>query len=187
MAAQAAESPSVADRACRLVELGVGTRVGFQKLRGMIGRPQFGIGPMALLATEGQLDLAVADQAIGHLRQVGTAHGVGRLDTAMAGEAEVRAVQLSTQVARLGKVLAAIDGFGDYGRDVPKLQVLFVAEMRQTRLGRWRNRHTLVTRLTCLRRWQIVVFDARTVRHRGMAACAVRLQFQMDAMREGRG
>jgi hypothetical protein len=88
--------------------------MGLQKLRRMVRRPQFGAGAVALLATERQLDLAVANQTIGHLRQVGAAHGVGSVNAAMAGEAGVGAVQLGAPVARLGKVLAAIDGLGDY-------------------------------------------------------------------------
>ena len=153
----------------------------------MIGWAQFGVGPVALLATEWQLDLAMADESIGHLGHVGAAYGVRRVDAVMAGEAGVRAVQLRAQIARLGKVLAAIDGLRDQGRDVPELQVLFMAEMRQPCLGRCRNRYGLVARLAHLRGRQIVVFHARAVRHRNVAACAVRLQLQMNAMRERRG
>jgi hypothetical protein len=92
MTAQATESASVADRASRVIEWGVGKRMGLQKLRRMVSRPQFGVRAVARLATERQLDLAVANLAIGHLRQVGADYGVSGVNAAVAGEAGVRAV-----------------------------------------------------------------------------------------------
>src|SRR5258708_8955090 len=90
VAAQASETPAVADRARRLVELGVGPRVRFQKFGRMVGGPQFGPGAMALLPAERQLDLVMPNQAIGHLGHVRAAHRFRRFDTAVARQAWVR-------------------------------------------------------------------------------------------------
>ena len=148
MAPQTPESTPVADRARRLIELGVGSRVRFQKFRRMIGGPQLGAGAMTAFTTERQLDFSMTNQAVGHLRHVRPAHRIRCLDAAVARQAGVRSVQLRADVAGGREVLAAVDGLGDDGRDVAELQVLFVAEVRQQRLW-WRgNRCILVAWLT---------------------------------------
>ena len=101
------------NRACGFIELSIRPRVRFQVLRRMIGRPQLGIISVALLATERQFDLVMANQTIGHLRHVRPAHRLGRIDAPMAGQASIRAVQMSANVTRRGKILAGIDGLRD--------------------------------------------------------------------------
>lgn len=152
----------------------------------MVGRTQLGAGPVALLATEWQLDLVVADQAIGHLGQVGAAHGVRGVDAAVARQAWVRAVQVGPDVARRGEILAGVDGLGDDRRHVTHLQMFFVTEVREQSPGRRRNRDALMARLARRRRWQIVILDARAVGDRYMTARTVGLQLQVEAVRERR-
>src|SRR5690348_9884708 len=89
---QAAETPAVARGACSFIELCVRTRVRFKKLRWMIGRPELGPGAVTILATERKLDLAMTNQAIGHLGHLRTADQIRRFDTAMTGEAGIRSV-----------------------------------------------------------------------------------------------
>ena len=144
MAPQTPESTPVADRARRLIELGVGSRVRFQKFGRMIGGPQLGAGAMTAFTTERQLDFAMTNQAVGHLRHVRPAHRIRCLDAAVARQTRVGSVQMPANVAGWRKILAAVDGLGDDGRDVAELQVLFVAEMREPRLRRRGNRCVLV-------------------------------------------
>src|SRR5713226_4972952 len=99
MAPQTPEAPPVADRARRLIELSVGPRVRFQKFGRMIGGSQLGACAVATFTTERQLDLAVTNQAIGHLRQVCAANRIRCFDAAVARQARVRPVQMPTDVA----------------------------------------------------------------------------------------
>ena len=113
----------------------------------MVGRPQFRADAVALLATKRQLDFAVAHQAIGHLRHVHAADGVRRIHAAVTGDTRVCAVKLTANVTRGRKILTLVNGLRDYGRHVAELQMFFVAEVRQQRLGRRRNRNRFVARL----------------------------------------
>ena len=87
----------------------------------MIRGPQFCSGAVTLLATERQLDLTVAHQAIRHLRQVCPAHGVRSIDAAVAGKASIRAVQLRAKIAGWRQILARVDSLRDDGRYVAEL------------------------------------------------------------------
>ena len=152
----------------------------------MIRGPQLCSSAMTLLATERQLDLTVAHQAIRHLRHVYAADGVRGIDAAMARETGIRAVQLRAKIARGREVLAHVDRLRDNRGHVAELQVFFMAEMRQARLRRRRNRDAFMTRLAYRRRRQIVVLNASAMRDRGMASGAVGLQLQMHAVGERR-
>ena len=174
------------DGAARLVELCIGTRMRFQKLRWMICRPEFRSGAVALLAAEGQLDLVVAYQAVGHLRKIRAAHRFGCVNAPMTGEARIGAVQVLANVAGRRKILNAIDRLCNHWRDVSKLQMLFMAEMREQRLGRLGNRDALMARPANSRRGQIVVFHARAMCDRCVTTGAIRFQLQMHAMRKRR-
>src|SRR5437762_8863795 len=97
----------------------------------MIGGPQLGVWAVAAFTTERQLDFVVTNQAIRHLRQVRAANRIRCFDAAVARQARVRSVQMPAYIACWRKILAAVDGLGDDGRDVAELQVLFVAEVRK--------------------------------------------------------
>ena len=56
-----------------------------QKIRGMRGRLQFGVLNVAKRATEGRLDVVVANQAIGHSRHIGASHFIGVAHSAVTG------------------------------------------------------------------------------------------------------
>jgi len=148
----------------------------------MVCWPEFRPGAVALLATKGQFDLVVAHQTISHLRKIRAAHRVGRLDASMTREAGVGAVQVLANVAGGRKILPAIDRLRNDRRDVAKLQMFLMAEMREQRLGRLRNRDALMAWLANRRRRQVVVLRPRAVRDGCMSTCAVRFQLQMRAV-----
>ena len=152
----------------------------------MIRRPQLCARAVALLATKRQLDFAVAHQAILHLRHVCAAHGLRRIDSAVTSQACIRAVQVRANIAGRRKVLARIDSLRDERRHVAELHVFFMAETREACLGRRGNGDAFMTRPAHRGRRQIVVLHASAMRDRGMAARAVGLQLQVDAMRERR-
>lgn len=152
----------------------------------MIRGPQLRAGTVALLATERQLDLAVAHQAVRHLGHVCAADGIRGIDAAVASETCIRPVQLRANIAGGRQVLARVESPRDDGRSVAELQMLLVAEMHEKRLRRRRNGDALMTLLAHRGRRQIVVLNASTMRHRGVTARAVGLQLQVDAMRERR-
>ena len=152
----------------------------------MIRRAQFCAWAVTLLATERQLDFVVTHQASRHLRHVYAADGVRGIDAAMARETGIRAVQLRAKIARGREVLARVDRLRDNRGHVAELQVFFVAEMRETCLRGQRNGDAFMARLAYRGRRQIVVLNPSAMRDRGVATGAVRLQFQVDAMRERR-
>ena len=141
----------------------------------MIRRPQLCAGTVALLATERQLDLVVAHQAIRHLREICAADGIRGVDAAMAGETCIRAVQLRAKIPGGRKVLARVDSPRDDGRCVADLQMLLVAEMHQKRLRGRRNGDAFMTLPAHHGRRQIVVLNASATRDRGVTARAVGL------------
>ena len=143
----------------------------------MIRRPQFCARAVTLLTTERQFDLAVAHQAIRHLRHVCAAHGIRGIDTAVTSQACIRAVQVRAKIAGRRQVLSRIDGPRDERRHVAKLQVFFVAEMHEACLRRRRDGGAFMTRLTYRRQRQIVVLHASTMRNRDVTTGAVGLQF----------
>ena len=160
--------------------------MGFEKFRRVVGGPQPCARAVALLATERQFDLAVAHQAIRHLRHVRAAHGIGGIDPTVAGQACIRAVQVLAKIARRRQVLSRVDGPRDERRNVAELQVLFVVEMHGACLRRRPNRHALMTRPAHRGRRQVVILHPSAMRDRAMAARAIRLQFQVNAVRERR-
>jgi hypothetical protein len=176
----------MAERAGCLVEFGFRPRVGFEKFRRMILGPQLCVRAVALLATERQLDLTVAHQAICHLRHVRAADSIRGIDAAVTSQTRIRVVQLRTKIARRRQVLSRVDGLSDERRHVAELQVFFVAEVHEARLRRQLNGDALMTGPARRGRRQVVVLHASTVRDRSVAARAVGLQLQMDAVGEWR-
>jgi hypothetical protein len=174
----------VTDRAARFVELGVRAAVRFEKFRRVIGGPQFCAGAMALLTTEGQLDLVVAHQAIGHLRHLGARDGFGCFSPSVAGQARVGAVEMLSNVAGRREVLAGVDGLRNDRRNIAELQVPFVAEIHKQRLRRCGDVGARVAGFAGRRGRQIVVLDLRALRNCRVTACTIRLQLQMQLMRE---
>jgi hypothetical protein len=148
----------------------------------MIRGPQLRAGTVALLATERQLDLAVAHQAVRHLGHVCAADGIRGINAAVAGKTRIRPVQLRANIAGGRQVLARVESSRNDGRCVAELQMLLVAEMHEKRLRRRRNRDALMTLPAHRRRRQIVVLNASAMCDRGMTARAVGLQFQVDAV-----
>src|ERR1035438_6535352 len=99
----------------------------------MIHRLQRGALFVAELATERRIDLVVADQAIGHLREVGFGERRRLLHAAMAGAAGIAAVEMAAYVAGRRKISFRIDCGADYRSDVAERQVLLVIEACEQR------------------------------------------------------
>lgn len=69
----------------------------------MIGRLQTGpLGIVTLCATERRIDLVVADQAVGHLRHIGIADPLRRIDPPMTRETGVGGIQMRADIVRIG-------------------------------------------------------------------------------------
>jgi hypothetical protein len=94
----------------------------------MTGGLKRGVPGMALLATEGIVDFAVADDAIGHLGHGGRRYLIGFREPAMAGLAGILRVQMAADVARRLQVGLLVDGSRKYRRQVSHLEVLGVAK-----------------------------------------------------------
>ena len=94
MASQAVKFPPVAYRASRLVQGLLPARVSIQKTGRVAGGRQLGSLSVTKLAAIRRIDLVVAHQAIGHLWQPAVVGPVGNLQTAVAGNARIRRVEL---------------------------------------------------------------------------------------------
>jgi len=163
--------------------------VGVHEPLRVAGRLELGVLGVAVFATEGWIDLRVADQAIGHLRQGCASDLVGFLQAAVASLAQVFGVQVAADIAGRLEVIAVVDGGGDEGRGAAHLKMQRVAEFGQTRGGRGRNRDLaiLVTREADALRGQEIVLHFGAGRGRGVALHAFEALAQMDAMGKGRG
>ena len=109
MASQTVEFPPVAYRAAGLVETQLAARVRVQKIGRMAGRFQVGALGVAEFATVRRIDLAVAHQAIGHLRHVGVGYMIRRIDSPMARQAGVRGIEITPNVVRIRQICLVVD------------------------------------------------------------------------------
>ena len=116
---------------------------------------------MAEFATERSVDLVMADQAIGHLREVRFCQRRRLLHAAMAGSAGVRAIEVAPDIARRRKIRLRIDGRANHRRDISQCDVLLMIEARQESRPRLTDARFLMTAQTN-RPWrQVVIFKPR--------------------------
>src|SRR5262245_545116 len=123
MASQTCELPPVAYGAGFLVQPGVLSVVHIEKPRSMIRRLERGSSLVAELATEGRVDLAMTDQAVGHLRQIRFRQSSRLLHSPMARGAWVAAVQMPPDIARRRQVGFRIDSRPDDRGEISHRQV----------------------------------------------------------------
>src|SRR5215471_8090929 len=100
MTPETPERAPVTDRAGGLVQVQLARGVGRHKVLSVIGRLEVSVLGVALFATERVLDLAVANQAIRHLRHRGRGHRVGVLQAPMTRLAGVLGVEVSPDIPR---------------------------------------------------------------------------------------
>ena len=70
----------------------------------------------------------MADQAIGHLREVRFRQRRRLLHATMAGGAGVRAIEMAPDIARRRKIRLRIDGRANHRRDIPEREVFLMIE-----------------------------------------------------------
>src|SRR5437016_8245891 len=128
MASHAGELPAVADSAGFLIELCVSAVVRIEEIRSMIGRLERRALGVAELATEGIVDLAVADQAIGHLREVRAGQRGRLLHAAMAGPARVAAIEMPPDIAGRREISLRIDRRANHRRQIAHGKMLLMIE-----------------------------------------------------------
>jgi hypothetical protein len=141
---------------------------------------------MAILTTERSLDDGMANQAIGHLRQIGLGNLFGFGHPTMAGAAGVSGIQVPAKVAGRLQVTATVDGCGDNRRDITHLQVKGVVEFHHPGGGWTRDLGIRVAFLTNVFRGEKVVLHLRAGEGGAMATGTFQLQLQMELMRKGR-
>ena len=64
---------------------------------------------MAFFATEGVVDFGMADEAVGHARQMGCCREIGFFNAAVTGLAGVAAVEMLSGIAGVPEVLSTVD------------------------------------------------------------------------------
>ena len=184
MAAKTRKSPSVATCAVRLIQRGLHPIVFIQEVGTMISRYERGNIGVAFFAGKRWVDLGMADQTIGHLREDASRCDIfGLFDTVVAAGAVVGGIEMGWRPVR--RVLFAGDGRAQNGRYVAELSVQLVVKV-----GHLADRWSLycaairVARLASRRRGQIVVVRFRALRDGLVARHARKFQCQMPPMRE---
>ena len=138
MTTHARKGTAVANCTSRFVEVQLAGTVGIREMFDMAGGLERCVLRVTVLATERRIDLSVADQAVGHLRQCRAGHLVGFFEAAMAGLAGVSGIEVAADVAGRLKVGLVINRRRDERRGAPHLQVQGMAELREACDGRRR-------------------------------------------------
>ncbi len=141
---------------------------------------------MAEFATERSVDLVMADQAIGHLREIRFRQRSGLLHAPMAGRAGVRAIEMAPDVTRRREIRFRIDGRANHRRDIPQREVFLMIEPRQKSRPRLTDARFLMTAQTDSPRREVVIFEPRRGWNGSMAGNAGQLlrQLQVQFMRK---
>ena len=187
MATQAAEVSAVADHAAGLVEVEFARGVVADEIGGMAGRFEIGVLGVAFLATKGVIDIAMADDAIGHFGHIRRADLYRIGQSAVAGLAGIAGVEMTADVVGRLKVGLFVDGGGQEGRDVAHLQVQGVVEGYDACRGRGGYLGIFVARAASGFDGQEIVGGFGAGGGRGVAGGALQFEIQVELMREGRG
>lgn len=107
--AQAGKTAAMADHAGRLVEFFSRAAVALQIIGGVGYRFQVLARIMTGFATERILNLGMANQAIGHLRQRAAGYGVRVRHATMTRSARIIAVEMPANIAGVGKICLSVD------------------------------------------------------------------------------
>ena len=128
MATQAAEVAAVANDATRFVEVELAGGVVADEVGGMADRFEVGVFGVTLLATKGVIDIAMADNAIRHLRHGGSAGLLGFGEAAVASLARIAGVEVTADVPGGLKVGLLVDGGSSERRQITHFEVQGVIE-----------------------------------------------------------
>jgi hypothetical protein len=128
----------MAHGARRLVELKFAGTVQIGEMLGVAGRPQGSVFGVTILATERHLDLGMADEAIGHLREVRMSHLVRFFQPAVARFARISCMEMLPDVPGRLEVILMIDRARNVARDIAHAKVQRMAELRQRHWSRIR-------------------------------------------------
>lgn len=187
MTAEAAEIGTVADSATGLVEVQVARAVGAHESSYMADRFEVIAFSVALFATERVVDLAVANEAVGHFGHVEGGDLGTFFQGSMTGMAGVSSVQVAADIARGLEVLFLVDGGGDGGGQVAHFEVLQVAEMSHRGGRGTRDVARFVAGLAGFWAGEQVVGWGCTGGGCSVTGGALNLQLEMELMRKGRG
>src|SRR5438270_354054 len=99
MATQAGKFPAVTNRTSCFIQIRVLPVMRVDEIRRVVRRLQRRALGMAELATEWRVDLVMADQAVGHLREIGFRERGRLLHPAMTGSAGVDTIQMPPDVS----------------------------------------------------------------------------------------
>jgi len=130
VATQAAEVAAVANDATRFVEVELAGGVVADEVGGMADRFEVGVFGVTLLATKGVIDIAMADNAIRHLRHGGSAGLLGFGEAAVASLARIAGVEVTADVPGGLKVGLLVDGGSNERRQITHFEVQGVIEGR---------------------------------------------------------
>jgi hypothetical protein len=147
---------------------------------------QLGILGVALLAAKRVIDLAMADQAIGHLGHGGGRDLAGLLQTAVAGLAGVLGIQVGPDIANRLQIGLFINRGGEDGGHISHLQVQGMIEEGDTGWSRRGNLNVLVTVLAGLLFREEIVRRFGAGRGGSMASGAFQFEAQVELMGKGR-
>ena len=137
MAAHAGKAPAVARLTSELVETHFAAGVFVDEVAGMVCGLELEIAGVALLATEGIVDLVVANETIRHTRQMELRiRLLGLSEPAVAPRTGVPGDQASANVTHVSEILAAVDCLGDALGCIAQRQVLPVVEPEDALGGR---------------------------------------------------
>ena len=186
MASHACELAAVADGAGCFVELGVSAVVRVEKIRRVIGRLERRALGVAELATEGIVDLAMADQAVGHLRKIRAGQHGRLLHAAVAGSARVAAIEMPADIARRRQISLRIDRRADHRREIAHSEMLLMIETLEERRPRLSDARFFVASEADRGGREVVIFHTRRRWNGSVAGDAGQpgRQFQMQLMRK---
>ena len=185
VAAHTGECPAMTHRTRAFIQVQLAGGMVVQKMGGVVGGLEGGGFGVTIRATEGRIDLGVADQAIGHLWKGSASDGVGFLQTAMAGFAGIPGVEHGADGAGGLEVIAVIDSGCEERRHAAHAQMEGVAEFVHRAPAQAAS--GLMTAGAQGGRREEIVLRAGALLRGGMAGDALELQREMNAVREGRG
>ena len=103
-------------------------RMEIDEIASVVRRTKVDPFEMAFLATEGIVDLGMANQAVRHERKVSLVGKIGLPNTPVARLAGIAGIEMLPGVTGFAEIRPAVNGGGDQRRCVPQAQVELVVE-----------------------------------------------------------